>query len=213
MSDSELEIARAAEIKVYVDRYGGAGMKTAVRKGSLRASTSRLNSTHQAIIGWNGTGLIDVGCGTPRFTSRIRREGQISEPLVGIEPIPNLARDWKKEGVICATADKLPFPDKSFDFGTCFDCIEHLAPGDEEYCLQELKRVSRIAVCITISLKESRARWAGKQLHINLKPETEWDKIVARIFDGWRIVKFPCGTSPIWRMKCPRGLRTKNSMT
>ena len=194
---SELEKARLAEVQVYIDRYADGK----ARKGTLKASTGRLNMAWEAVKHWEGTGLVDIGCGTPRFTYKMRRDkdGKVEEPLRGVEPIPNLARDWAHQGVVLGSADSIPFGDNSFDFATCFDCIEHLAPGDEILCFNEMKRVARKSIAFSIHLGPSTAQWKGKGLHINIRPQYWWDEVINDIFPHTKITN-PKSTpmSPLW---------------
>ena len=106
-----------------------------------------------------------------------------------------MALEW---GLVQGYAHDLPFDDDSFDFAICWDCIEHLTPGDEVLALAELKRVARKKVAFSIALRPSKAKWKGKQLHINLRPESEWDDIVESLFPDTHIEKPANKHSPIW---------------
>ncbi len=185
-NDEESSMNRKEEIAVYVDRHKSIGKQSSK---SLNDLGGRLRRTHRLLKHWEGTGWIDVGCGSPQSLSAVRRSGRVAEPLVGVEPIPTLVKQYAEHGVVFGAAHDLPFPDDSFDYGTSFDVIEHLAIGDEVLCLEELKRVSRKAVAVTIALTPARSGWKGQQLHINLRRIEEWDAIIGRIYEGWDVQK------------------------
>ncbi len=147
---------------------------------------------------WSGDGLVDVGCGRNEFIDRIKREQQesgkvhISGKMTGVDPTRVLAR---RGDVLTAFGHELPFPDKSVDFATCWDVIEHLIPGDDMLVLEEMERIARKAIAFSISSKTD-----SNNLHINLKPQSVWKQVVNQVFEGHRITYHagPEIRTPVW---------------
>ncbi len=124
--------------------------------------------------------LLDVGCGSGIST----RFWQCK--TFGIDPSEELikiAKQKDKEGdYIIASAEKLPFPDKSFDIVTSITAVHNFK--DIEKALNEIKRVAKGRVILSI-LKKSEKAGKIKQLISSLfeiEKEIEEDKDV--IFMG-----------------------------
>lgn len=86
--------------------------------------------------------VLDVGCGT-----MISKE--FFTNVVGIDPSEKLL---PKEGII-GTAESLPFTDNSFDLVICVTAFHHVP--DKEKAINEIKRVSKGNICITLLKKSS----------------------------------------------------------
>lgn len=94
--------------------------------------------------------VLDVGCGT--LLSK-----EFFPHVIGIDPSEKLL---PKEGII-GSAEKLPFPDKSFDLVICVTVLQNVQ--DKEKALNEIRRVSKGKVVITL-LKKSPHFTAMKKL-------------------------------------------------
>lgn len=120
-------------------------------------------------------GYLDVGCGRGDMLAAAEALG--FAPVRGTEIVGPLIDGAR---IVYAEVHDLPFPADSFDVATMFDVIEHLVPGDDEKACRELMRVARRHVLLTANNLPSRNK-AGDNLHINIRPYEEWD----RMFRAW----------------------------
>jgi ubiquinone/menaquinone biosynthesis C-methylase UbiE len=84
--------------------------------------------------------ILDVGCGTGIMLGYLARYGQVE----GIDISPKAIAFCRARGfknVRLGDAQKLPFPDSSFDIITAFDTLEHLR--DDRMALKEFYRLLR----------------------------------------------------------------------
>ncbi|QEH36673.1 Demethylmenaquinone methyltransferase [Aquisphaera giovannonii] len=92
--------------------------------------------------------VLDVGCGTGLFASRIRAAMPEAE-VVGIDLVPEMLakgrRRWEflADNVIPVRGDseRLPFASGTFDFVTCANSFHHYP--NQERAVQEMQRVLR----------------------------------------------------------------------
>jgi SAM-dependent methyltransferase len=84
--------------------------------------------------------ILDVGCGTGANLQLLGKFGQAE----GVDVSPDalaFCRERGLTGVRLGTAERLPYPDESFDLVTGLDVVEHL--DDDIAGLKEMKRVLR----------------------------------------------------------------------
>ena len=97
--------------------------------------------------------VLDVGCGKGGLGAMVKTvPHQIFETrIVGLDLDLTLLRVAKVfcDGVICGSADHLPFRNKVFDATFCIEVIEHLDKELGIDVLQEMERVSKGLVMIT----------------------------------------------------------------
>jgi 2-polyprenyl-6-hydroxyphenyl methylase/3-demethylubiquinone-9 3-methyltransferase len=82
--------------------------------------------------GWQGTRVLDVGCGGGFTTEYLTERGAV---VSGVDPSVKLvgaarkhAEDTgKKIDYQVGTGEELPYPDNTFDIVTCVDVLEHVA--------------------------------------------------------------------------------------
>jgi SAM-dependent methyltransferase len=89
-----------------------------------------------------GGRILDVGCGTGRLLSDLRRSGE----AYGVDCSPSAVEIWQMTriaGVLQGRAQRLPFADATFDLVTCLDVLYHQAVPNEVEVLHELARVLR----------------------------------------------------------------------
>jgi len=141
---------------------------------------------------FKGESLLDIGCGngsqTEFFARHIAR-------CVGIDlQVSRLAgfkRELRERGIsntfmIGASADHLPFKDKSFAFVTCFEVLEHVP--DESKTLQEIWRILRPGGSLIVSVPH---RWWVFETHGAELPLLPWNRVPffswlpRRIHDRW----------------------------
>ncbi len=97
--------------------------------------------------------LVDVGCGNGLLTgplARTRRVVGIDLSLAALKAIALPAPP-----LLCASADRLPLADRSFDLAFTSEMLEHLPNGIYEAALTELARVARRYVLITVPNNEN----------------------------------------------------------
>ncbi len=103
--------------------------------------------------------ILDVGCGTGRNLNLLERWGTV----LGVEPEGPGLEACRKAGrgpdrVMAAPADRLPFPDASFDLVTAFDVLEHLE--DDQAGLREFHRVLRPGGHLLLTVPAYRFLWS-----------------------------------------------------
>lgn len=97
----------------------------------------------------DGAKVLEVGCGTGRFSKRIAGIGADLTVLdIGATLVDKVARTLSCTGVV-GSACNLPFADQTFDAVISSECIEH-TPNPER-AIEEMCRVCRCGgrVCIT----------------------------------------------------------------
>ena len=111
---------------------------------------------------------------------------------------------------MCASADRMPFADQSFDMTTSLEVIEHLAYGVYEKSLEEIERVTTKYICVSVPYRERRSMlmcpYCGSSFptwfHLRSFTESSMERLF-RSFELIRLVKvkvpkrlpFP---SPLW---------------
>src|SRR6266542_3057647 len=99
------------------------------------------------------TTILDVGCGD----GRLLRHLPATTRVVGVDCATTSLGRLDGQGV-CADAQRLPFVDRAFDLSLCCEVLEHLPPLMLASVVQELARVSRRYVLVTVPYKESLSR-------------------------------------------------------
>jgi SAM-dependent methyltransferase len=77
--------------------------------------------------------------------------------------------------IIQADAEDLPYEDKSFDYVSCYDMLEHVDPGTEQGVLDELYRICRRELFVTTNNKPSHLP-DGTDLHVNKRERIVWEQ-------------------------------------
>jgi ubiquinone/menaquinone biosynthesis C-methylase UbiE len=96
----------------------------------------------------DGDDVLDVGCGPGYLTKRLVRAVGAEGRLAGIDPSPE-AIAYAKRGVPgkvdlrVAVAERLPYPDRSFDVVYCVLALHHIEPSQRLSALREMGRVLR----------------------------------------------------------------------
>ena len=109
---------------------------------------------------------LDVSAGRGETVEHIRHKGVQSS---GTEIVPELL----KSDIVFAWSHELPFEDKSIDFITNLDAMEHYLPKQTDAILEEFVRVAKKYIYFTISSNPSHLP-DGRDLHINIKTYPEW---------------------------------------
>jgi len=184
---------RDSEIEKYVTAYGSPGYKMGRKRRSFTES-----SFAEMVRDCGPCTYLDVGCGRGEM---LRYASSLGLDAYGTEIVPSLLVPGR---VKHAYAHSLPFEDDSFDYVTSFDVMEHLVPGDDKLALEEMRRVARKGVMVSLSNLPSRCKLTGANLHINIRSYSSWNRLICDIFAGWDVEWLnegePEPPSPTWRM-------------
>ena len=131
--------------------------------------------------------LVDVGCGGNLFCELIKGYGiKLDKPIERVAGV-DFASNSKKDGIefYQAFAHDLPFKDNEFDVLTSFDMLEHILPEYIDETLDELDRVSKIAMIFTISHRQVK-----RGLHNIVESEEWWENKLKKYGEIIRYQKF-----------------------
>lgn len=120
------------------------------------ANRARLQATVDLIPQEAGS-LLDVGCGGAVFLDMVRQQRDLK--VVGAERSYGLlamARERFGLALSGGSADALPFADQSFEAVSALEVIEHLPWGVYQQSLQELARVAKTWVIVSVPYQENR---------------------------------------------------------
>lgn len=146
--------------------------------------------------------LLDVACGTGEFLQTlpdtISRYG-IDVSQAAIQRAKEKLRESCQLKV--ASADAIPFPDRHFDYVTCFGSIEHF--GDREKSLKEMLRVGKPECQYIFSVPNSKLNYKAllkfrihtfqEEAKEDLFTWQEWKNIFEQA--GYRVVRIGKDTS------------------
>ena len=103
-----------------------------------------------AMVPHDVTTILDVGCGDGRVTRNLSKKYQV----VGVDYAFNSVRQLPLRGVRASSAH-LPFSDATFDLVVCCEVLEHLSDEIFRDTLEELERVARKYILISVPYKEN----------------------------------------------------------
>lgn len=122
--------------------------------------------------------LLDVSTGRGEVLTMAKRLGHT--PVMGTEAVDYLCDG---SAIRHAFAHDLPFDTSAFDTVTMFDVMEHLLPEDTCLVCEELARVAKRRVLLTVHNGSSRFGSEG-DLHINRRASYEaWHAELTEHFD------------------------------
>ena len=140
---------------------------------NYRMGATRKSIMHEDIQTMlEGKTYLDVGCG----------RGETIEAGLGrgLDAYgTDIVADLCGGRVLQSDIESLPHDDKSFDYVSCYDVLEHLTPGTEQKALDELYRVCRRELFITTNNKPSRLP-SGEDLHVNKREREVWEEDLRR---------------------------------
>lgn len=136
--------------------------------------------------------ILDIGCGDGFLTNALPEDIDV----VGIDISTQALKHVKRKKLVGSITD-LPFQDNSFDLVMANDVIEHLPNDLFKKGLQEIARVARKKIIITVPFKEDlRANIAlckncGTQFHVNMHHRSFDEKTLQQLFPGkWKPISF-----------------------
>jgi SAM-dependent methyltransferase len=96
--------------------------------------------------------LLDVGCGDGRLTQRLREE--LGCLIVGVD-LSTTALSNLPDPKCCGSADRLPFPDRSFGVVVATEILEHVPEVLYLDVIRELARVADTYILVTVPCCEN----------------------------------------------------------
>lgn len=98
--------------------------------------------------------VLDIGCGTALYQAEFTK-------YTGIDPSKGMLKQTKAN-VIQASAENLPFKDKSFDIIISISAIHNFK--DYKKAIKEMKRVARKKIIITLFKRSKKFKEIKKEL-------------------------------------------------
>lgn len=95
----------------------------------------------------SGEKVLDIGCGYGVYVDFLASNGYQAFGVDFVSEFIEQAGKTKKGTFMQGNAEKLPFPDKSFDTCLLFDILEH---GDDVMLLKEAKRITKEKILIIV---------------------------------------------------------------
>ena len=139
--------------------------------------------------------LLDVACGNGFLSKAAEKRVRAFGVDLSENAIRNAMRATKNSAFFCASAEKLPFADDSFDFGTCLGSLEHFIGIDQ--ALREIKRVlvpggkANIHVPNSIYLVHKILRVDSQgQPNERLATEYEWKMLIEKYMHIEKVYKY-----------------------
>ena len=116
--------------------------------------------------------ICDVGCGAGRFCVEA---SDFVNNIYGVDIASVLTDNTIKNGKVKyldGEAKSVPLPDKSVEYITSFDCLEHCPPEDIDIIFKEFYRVATKGIILSVSsLHDSHD---GVELHLTVEPQSWW---------------------------------------
>lgn len=138
--------------------------------------------------------LLDVGCGPGVFLHFLYKRKNIKG--IGIEISDNkvtYAREQLHVAAEKGEAGNLRFESRSFDVVTALEVIEHLPYGIYERALQEMARVAKKAIIISVPNNENRkfmtCPYCGTKFNASYHMRSFHEDMLDNLFPGFKIEK------------------------
>jgi len=150
---------------------------------------SRIRATVE-MIPQEASTILAVGCGDGRITMQLQDRYQV----FGIDYASDHVKQLGKNGVRADSAN-LPFPNRSFDLVLCSEVLEHLRDPVFENTREEIERVSKKYIIITVPFEENlRLRYThcvrcDTQFHVWGHLRSFSNKNLDKLFTSFRPVK------------------------
>jgi len=127
--------------------------------------SQRLNAT-VAHVPAGTEAILEIGCGDGRFSSMLPQAR-----FVGVDYSFSALQNFRARNGLCAqgSAHALPFPSRSFDLVVCTEVLEHLPSEIFRGTLDEINRVARRYVLISVPFAENLGEQTARCQHCKLK--------------------------------------------
>lgn len=146
---------------------------------------ARMQHAKDIIKKWEPGSFIDVGCGRGEMLDEAKSLGM--SPVKGIEIVQKLVN--LRDDVVYGHGAQLPFSNGEIDYVCMLDVVEHIPDEDIYDVFDELSRVAHKKILLCIA--NFSHKWKGMELHVNIKPYKEWDRILKEHFEGWEVTWHP----------------------
>jgi len=121
--------------------------------------------------------ILDIGCGTNTFCTNVIKKSSLNCICKGVD-FAGLLANFK------APAHKIPVPNKSFEWITAFDIMEHLLPEEVDEVFEEFYRIATNGWLFSIAyIKSKRTVFGGEQLHMTIRPKEWWVKKIKKYIE------------------------------
>jgi SAM-dependent methyltransferase len=158
--DAEVRQTREAAVRLHDQQAGKFvrwydSMSQDVRSNAFTYGRAQMNEVLEPLLRSlpAGARVLDVGCGTGE---QLRWMRSLGLDAIGVEPAANMraaARALNPDTeIVDGTADRLPFPDGSFDLILSLEVIRYLAGEDGRNAYREMLRVLRPGGVLACSL-------------------------------------------------------------
>ena len=102
--------------------------------------------------------VLDVGCGSGRW---VRHLAELGYEVAGTDIWPPPPDGLATENYACGTAEKLPWPDASFDVATMLDILEHV---DDLSALRECRRLLKPEGQLLVAVPAFPSLWSERDV-------------------------------------------------
>ena len=150
-----------------------------------------------AVRFFNGESVCDVGCAAGKFLVRLKKGKRYG---VDIAKCPLLDENIKGTSIkfIKAPAWEIPLKDKSVDYITSFDVLEHIPPENISKTLKEFSRIAKRGFVFFISYAK-RDNEYHPQVHLTIQPERWWIKQVLKYTFATKYRREPIRLRAWWK--------------
>jgi len=135
--------------------------------------------------------ILDVGCGNGPLVNLIYKK---FKRVVGLDFSQEALKHVKSEKVL-ADISNIPFENKSFDLVVCSETLEHLAQEDYLKAIEEIKRICKKYIILTVPNDENLKRSSEtcpnckKLVHPSYHFRSFSKKDLGNIFIGFDLIK------------------------
>lgn len=156
--------------------------------------------------------LLDCGAGTGRFAEEMARHCHVLVLDNHDEALRMLATRFRPEQILSLAGDQVPLPDRSLDYVTALDVLEHVP--DDLAVVQGFRRLLKPGGVVAVTVPASMALWSDWDVALHhhrryslrrlraLFPESDWDIVTANYTN---VLVYPA----VWMARKSRGLRRR----
>ena len=147
-----------------------------------------------SLIPTSASTVLDVGCGNGAFLKYLE-DNNSNIISIGYERSQTaIANKVCKSQIIAGSADRIEYPDNSFDVVLALEVIEHLPFGIYESSLKELQRIASKYIIISVPFRERqrliKCPYCGCSFSPYYHLRSFNEKTMKTIFEGFELLKF-----------------------